>query len=209
MGILPDTTLVDDTLSIFVNELDRVLDGHDMAAAVAVASVAADVVLCGEVETMDTAVVTVVVVGRETGGVAHGAVDVEHQPAASTDQVVMVVAHPILEARHWGIADGKDVTAAAYHRTHSCYAVAAFHEAFGPMKHLEEAWRRAEELARQSGAQISWSEDPREAVRDATFVYTDTWTSMGQEEEQQQRMAVFQPLPSSSSPPNSSSNTSS
>ena len=39
------------------------------------------------------------------------------------------VHHPILEARHWGIMDGKDVAAGSYHRTHSGYAVAAFHEA--------------------------------------------------------------------------------
>jgi aspartate aminotransferase-like enzyme len=39
------------------------------------------------------------------------------------------VHHPILEARHWGIVDGEDVAAGTYHRTHSGYAVAAFHEA--------------------------------------------------------------------------------
>ena len=39
------------------------------------------------------------------------------------------VHHPILEARHWGIIDGKDVEKGSYHRTHSAYAVAAFHEA--------------------------------------------------------------------------------
>lgn len=39
------------------------------------------------------------------------------------------VHHPILNARHWGIVDGKDVQTATYHQTHSCYAVAAFHEA--------------------------------------------------------------------------------
>ncbi len=39
------------------------------------------------------------------------------------------VHHPILEGRHWGIVDGKDVEAAGYHRTHSGYAVAALHEA--------------------------------------------------------------------------------
>jgi aspartate aminotransferase-like enzyme len=39
------------------------------------------------------------------------------------------VHHPILEARHWGIVDGKDVEKGTYHRTHSAYAVAAFHEA--------------------------------------------------------------------------------
>lgn len=38
------------------------------------------------------------------------------------------VHHPILEARHWGIIDGQDVEKPTYHRTHSAYAVAAFHE---------------------------------------------------------------------------------
>ena len=37
--------------------------------------------------------------------------------------------HPILEARHWGIIDGQDVDKGTYHRTHSAYAVSAFHEA--------------------------------------------------------------------------------
>ncbi|MGB7244195.1 MAG: aminotransferase [Sulfitobacter sp.] len=37
--------------------------------------------------------------------------------------------HPIFEARHWGIVDGQDVEKGTYHRTHSGYAVAAFHEA--------------------------------------------------------------------------------
>lgn len=39
------------------------------------------------------------------------------------------VHHPIFEARHWGIVDGQDVEKGGYHRTHSGYAVAAFHEA--------------------------------------------------------------------------------
>ncbi|KKN82413.1 hypothetical protein LCGC14_0309620 [marine sediment metagenome] len=39
------------------------------------------------------------------------------------------VHHPILEARHWAIIDGKDTDKGVYHRTHSPYAVAAFHEA--------------------------------------------------------------------------------
>lgn len=37
--------------------------------------------------------------------------------------------HPVLEARHWGIIDGQDADKGTYHRTHSGYAVAAFHEA--------------------------------------------------------------------------------
>jgi len=61
-----------------------------------------------------------------------------YAPVSFNDKVIDVVKkrgcytyvhHPILEARHWCIADGKDVEAAAYHRTHSGYAVASFHEA--------------------------------------------------------------------------------
>ncbi|MEP2030443.1 MAG: aminotransferase class V-fold PLP-dependent enzyme [Paracoccaceae bacterium] len=39
------------------------------------------------------------------------------------------VHHPLMEARHWGIVGGADVEKGTYHRTHSGYAVAAFHEA--------------------------------------------------------------------------------
>jgi aspartate aminotransferase-like enzyme len=61
-----------------------------------------------------------------------------YAPVSFTDKAIDVVKkrgcytyvhHPILEARHWGIIDGKDTPTPAYHRTHSCYAVAAFHEA--------------------------------------------------------------------------------
>jgi len=50
---------------------------------------------------------------------------------------------------------------------------------------------RAEGLAAESGAEISWTDDPFEAVAGADFIYTDTWTSMGQEEEAEQRREIF------------------
>ena len=49
----------------------------------------------------------------------------------------------------------------------------------------------ADVLARASGARLSWTEDPREAVRGAHFVYTDVWTSMGQESESDARRRIF------------------
>lgn len=61
-----------------------------------------------------------------------------YAPVSFTDKAIELVKkrgcrtyvhHPILDARHWGIVDGKDVPNAVYHQTHSCYAVAAFHEA--------------------------------------------------------------------------------
>ncbi|MEZ4333543.1 MAG: ornithine carbamoyltransferase [Myxococcota bacterium] len=52
---------------------------------------------------------------------------------------------------------------------------------------------QARALARASGARISLLEDPVEAVRGADFVYTDTWTSMGQEKEAAERRKLFRP----------------
>jgi ornithine carbamoyltransferase len=52
---------------------------------------------------------------------------------------------------------------------------------------------RAETLAAGSGARILLTESPVEAVRDAHFVYTDVWTSMGQEQEAERRRALFEP----------------
>ncbi|MCA9509247.1 MAG: ornithine carbamoyltransferase [Myxococcota bacterium] len=51
--------------------------------------------------------------------------------------------------------------------------------------------KQAAELARRSGARIDVLDDPVEAVRGASFVYTDTWTSMGQEAEAEQRRQIF------------------
>ena len=50
---------------------------------------------------------------------------------------------------------------------------------------------RAQALAADSGATIYWTESPKEAVRGADFVCTDSWTSMGQEDEAEQRREIF------------------
>ena len=49
------------------------------------------------------------------------------------------------------------------------------------------------EIARGSGSRLSFVRDPHEAVRLADVIYTDTWTSMGQEEEAAERERVFPP----------------
>ncbi len=51
----------------------------------------------------------------------------------------------------------------------------------------------AREIARETGARIELGCDPEAAVRGADAVYTDTWTSMGQERQVAERMAAFAP----------------
>lgn len=50
----------------------------------------------------------------------------------------------------------------------------------------------AMKFAELSGAKITITNDPKEAVAGATVVTTDTWISMGQEEEKAQRLRAFQ-----------------
>jgi ornithine carbamoyltransferase len=48
-------------------------------------------------------------------------------------------------------------------------------------------------IARESGNEIEIGYDPQAAVQGADVIYTDTWTSMGQEAETAQRRKVFPP----------------
>ena len=50
---------------------------------------------------------------------------------------------------------------------------------------------KAKTFAAKSGSTLHFSHDPNEAVRDADAIYTDVWTSMGQEAETQKRLEVF------------------
>src|SRR3990172_8480667 len=48
-------------------------------------------------------------------------------------------------------------------------------------------------IARENGSRLTFLRDPHEAVKGAQVIYTDTWTSMGQEEETAKREKVFPP----------------
>lgn len=78
-----------------------------------------------------------------------------YAPVSFTDTYIETLAatgtrtfchHPILEARHWGVLNGEDAAAGTYHRTHSAYAVAAFHEALRITLH-QTITRRAQDYA--------------------------------------------------------------
>jgi ornithine carbamoyltransferase len=50
-----------------------------------------------------------------------------------------------------------------------------------------EIVKKAVTLAYESGARIDLFEDPKKAVKDADVIYTDVWTSMGQEKEAEKK----------------------
>ncbi len=56
-----------------------------------------------------------------------------------------------------------------------------------------ESIAEARRFAAESGSTLTFLRDPHKAVRGAQVIYTDTWTSMGQEEEAARRAKVFPP----------------
>ena len=51
----------------------------------------------------------------------------------------------------------------------------------------------AKNIAKETGSKLNFMRDPHQAVKGAQVIYTDTWTSMGQEEETAKREKVFPP----------------
>jgi ornithine carbamoyltransferase len=54
-----------------------------------------------------------------------------------------------------------------------------------------EIWGHAKLIAESTGAVLEIVEDPRQGVKGADVIYTDVWTSMGQEKEAAQRREIF------------------
>lgn len=54
-----------------------------------------------------------------------------------------------------------------------------------------EIVEKALSIAAESGAKLSFTNDPREAISSCDVVTTDTWVSMGQEEEKEKRVGDF------------------
>ncbi|CAN5897542.1 ornithine carbamoyltransferase [soil metagenome] len=67
--------------------------------------------------------------------------------------------------------------------------IAACPKGFEPIEPIVE---RAAAIGMETGCKIRINNDPAKAARGAHVLYTDVWTSMGQEEEKESRRKVFQ-----------------
>ena len=56
-----------------------------------------------------------------------------------------------------------------------------------------EVFEKALSDAEETKAELSWTENPVDAVKDADIIATDTWASMGQEAEHDERKKIFAP----------------
>jgi len=61
-------------------------------------------------------------------------------------------------------------------------------EGYQPKQHIVDI---AKKIGLETNAKIEVSHNPVEAVKDADFIYSDVWASMGQESEQQEREHAF------------------
>jgi ornithine carbamoyltransferase len=101
---------------------------------------------------------------------------------------------------HWGslrgrriafVGDGNNVATSLAHAT--ALLGVPFHVVSPPGYELPPAVVETARRAARDGAEIRLFKEPCEAVRGVDAVYTDVWTSMGQERETDERKQIFAP----------------
>jgi len=124
--------------------------------------------------------------------VINGLTDLLHPCQAMADLQTIEERVPLAEASVAYIGDGNNVAASLLYL---CAILGVECRIATPASHpLPEAIRkRASKLASKSGAVLRFTTDPVEGVVGVRFVYTDVWTSMGQEAEAEERKKIFAP----------------
>ncbi|HBF40246.1 MAG TPA: ornithine carbamoyltransferase [Anaerolineaceae bacterium] len=125
--------------------------------------------------------------------VINGLSDYNHPCQAMADALTIVEKFGSLKGLNVTyVGDGNNV---AVSLMHVCTKLGANFTIASPEGYdlLPRAIDDARTFAAQSGSRLVFLRDPHEAVKQAHVIYTDTWTSMGQEAETEKRKAVFPP----------------
>jgi ornithine carbamoyltransferase len=122
--------------------------------------------------------------------VVNALTDEEHPCQALADLMTLREQLGALEGRTIAyVGDGNNVATSL---AHACVMAGMRVHVASPLGYElpDRVQDQARRLAR-NGGRLQLFTDPREAVRGADAVYTDVWTSMGQEEERVERLAIF------------------
>ncbi|HWR65739.1 MAG TPA: ornithine carbamoyltransferase [Bellilinea sp.] len=125
--------------------------------------------------------------------IINGLSDYNHPCQAMADALTIVEEFGALKGLNVTyIGDGNNV---AVSLMHICAKLGANFTIANPADFdiLPSAVELAKSIAGESGSKLSFLRDPHQAVKDAHVIYTDTWTSMGQEAESKKRELVFPP----------------
>ncbi len=118
----------------------------------------------------------------------------EHPCQALADMQTLVEQWGSLEGRRIAfVGDGNNVCASLVHA--SMMLGIGVHVATPKGYELPDEVVEQAAAVSQKGAGLTEFTDPKAAVRDVDAVYTDVWTSMGQEVEYADRKKTFTPLP--------------
>jgi len=125
--------------------------------------------------------------------VINGLSDYNHPCQAMADALTIIEEFGSLKGVNVTyVGDGNNV---AVSLMHICAKLGANFTIANPEDYdiVPEAVSLARRFTAESGAKLSFLRDPHQAVKDAHVIYTDTWTSMGQEAESKKRELVFPP----------------
>jgi len=126
--------------------------------------------------------------------VINGLSDYNHPCQAFTDVFTIYEHFGEIEGKNVSyVGDGNNV---AISLLNACAILGANYTIASPKDYQidDASWNAALQHANKNGAKITRLTQPSEAVTNADVVYTDTWTSMGQEEEAKKREQVFPPF---------------
>lgn len=125
--------------------------------------------------------------------VINGLSDYNHPCQAMADALTIIEKFGSLKGLNITyVGDGNNV---AVSLMHICAKLGANFTIASPEGYdlIDRAVKDAKEFAVASGSKLTFLRDPHAAVKHAHVIYTDTWTSMGQEAETEKRKAVFPP----------------
>lgn len=125
--------------------------------------------------------------------VINGLSDYNHPCQAMADALTIIEKFGSLKGLNVSyVGDGNNV---AVSLMHICAKLGANFTIASPEGYdlVPKSIEDAKKFASVSGSRLNFIRDPHEAVKKAHVIYTDTWTSMGQEAETEKRKAVFPP----------------